>query len=111
MAHYAFINKNSIVVEVITGRNETEIVDGISDWEKHYEQFRKGLKCLRTSFNTSGNKHSQGGIPFRGNYAAEGFKYDSKLDAFIPPQCHEEAILNEETCLWTCQNEAHDVIS
>lgn len=108
MAHYAFLD-NNIVVEVITGRNEDEIIEGISDWETYYEQFRDGLKCLRTSFNTYRNQHSLGKTPFRGNYAAVGFSYDEELDAFIKPKCHDEAVLNETTCDWECTNAAHDV--
>ena len=73
MAHYAFIDKNNIVVEVIVGRNEDEIVDGISDWEKHYEEFRPGLKCIRTSYN--GN--------IRKNFAGVNFRYDPINDWFF----------------------------
>jgi hypothetical protein len=93
MAHYAFIDTNNTVTEVIVGRNENEVVDGISDWEKHYEEFRPGLTCKRTSYN--GN--------IRKNYASIGFTYDSVRDAFIPPKPiveGKEFSLNEETCLW-----------
>lgn len=90
MAHYAFIDENNLVVEVITGRNEDEVVDGISDWEKHYEEFRPGLKCIRTSYH--GN--------IRKNYAGIGFTYDLIRDAFIPPKVFPSWILNEETCNW-----------
>jgi hypothetical protein len=91
MAHYAFIDENNLVTEVIVGRNEDEVVDGISDWEKHYEQFRPGLKCIRTSYN--GN--------IRKNYAGIGYIYDSVRDAFIAPKPEQgEWILNEDTCQW-----------
>jgi len=90
MAHYAFIDTNNIVVEVITGRNEDEIVDGISDWEKHYNEFRPGLKCIRTSYNNN----------IRKNFARIGFTYDEILDAFIPPKQFNSWILNEDTCRW-----------
>ena len=92
MAHYAFIDENNIVTEVIVGRNEDEIVDGISDWEKHYEEFRPGLRCKRTSYN--GN--------IRKNYAGIGFTYDEGRDAFIPtkPFNFNSWILNEDTCKW-----------
>jgi hypothetical protein len=93
MAHYAFLDENNLVVEVIVGRNEDEIVNGISDWETHYEEFRSGLTCKRTSYN--GN--------IRKNYASIGFTYDSVRDAFIPPKPiveGKEFALNEETCLW-----------
>lgn len=75
MAHYAFLDENNIVTEVITGRNEDEVVDGISDWEAHYGEFR-GQTCKRTSYN--GN--------IRGVYAGIGFSYNEEEDIFIAPQ-------------------------
>lgn len=99
MAHYAFMDENNLVTEVIVGRNEDEIVDGISDWEAHYSSVR-GQVCLRTSYNTYGNVHLLGGTPFRGNYAGVGYTYDESLDAFIAAKPYESWILNENTCLW-----------
>ena len=96
MAHYAFINNDGIVVEVITGKDENE--DGL-DWEVHYAQLR-GMTCKRTSYNTSGNVHANGGQPFRKNYAGRGFTYDYVRDAFIPPQPFPSWSLDEDTCLW-----------
>jgi hypothetical protein len=75
MAHYAFLGENNIVTEVITGRNEDEVVDGISDWEKHYGDFR-GQKCVRTSYNNN----------IRKQYAGVGFTYNEESDVFIAPQ-------------------------
>ena len=89
MAHYAFLDDNNIVTEVIVGRNEDEVVDGISDWETYYGNIR-GQRCVRTSYN--GN--------IRKNYAGIGFRYDDSLDAFIPPQPFASWILNEETAQW-----------
>jgi hypothetical protein len=99
MGHYAFLDNNNFVVEVITGRNEDEIVNGISDWEKHYGDFR-GLTCKRTSYNTWANQHSDGGVPFRGNYAGIGFLYDSILDAFIPPTPFASWVIDKNTFQW-----------
>jgi hypothetical protein len=97
MAHYAFLDENNIVTEVITGRNETEVVDGITDWEKAYGDYR-GQKCVRTSYN--GN--------IRYNYAGIGYTYDPIDDAFIAPMpCdHPELTLNSQK-RWDCSNEAH----
>lgn len=105
MAHYAYIDSNNIVVDVIVGKDETQKIDGL-DPEVYYAQGTDYI-VKRTSYNTRGNKHDFGGIPFRKNYAGIGYTYDSTRDAFIPPQCHEEAILNEESCLWDCANEIH----
>lgn len=99
MAHYAFIDENNIVTEVIVGRDEDEIVDGISDWEAYYGSIR-GQVCLRTSYNTYGNAHLNDGEPLRKNYAGIGYTYDETLDAFIPPKPFESWVLNEDTCLW-----------
>lgn len=55
---------------------------------------------LRTSYNTIGGKHTQGGTPLRKNYAGIGYDYDATRDAFIPPQPFTSWVLNEDTCLW-----------
>jgi hypothetical protein len=89
MAHYAFLDNNNIVTEVIVGRNEDEVVDGISDWEAHYGEFR-GQPCKRTSYN--------GNIRF--NYAGIGYTYDAVRDAFIPPKHFASWIIDEDTCQW-----------
>jgi hypothetical protein len=96
MAHYAFLNEHNIVTEVIVGKNENE--EGI-DWEKRYEEIR-GQKCLRTSYNTHSGVHSEGGTPFRKNYAGIGYTYDTLRDAFIPPKSFNSWIFNEEKCNW-----------
>ena len=96
MAHYAFLNENNIVIEVIVGKDEGE--EGIN-WEEHYGNFRNQT-CKRTSYNTRGGIHLSGGIPFRKNYAGIGYSYNSFRDAFIPPKPHNSWSLNEETCLW-----------
>lgn len=88
MAHYAFLNEQNIVTEVIVGIDETELIEG-KDPEAWYAEFR-GLVCKRTSYN--GN--------IRKNYAGIGFTYDSERDAFIPPKPYESWLLDEETCLW-----------
>jgi hypothetical protein len=96
MAHYAFLNTNNIVTEVIVGIDEG--VDG-TDWEQHYGAFRSQV-CKRTSYNTYGGVHSGGGTPYRMNYAGIGYSYDEARDAFIPPQPYASWVLNEEICLW-----------
>lgn len=95
MAHYAFLDENNIVTEVIVGKHENE--DGV-DWEQFYGDFR-GQVCKRTSYNTLGNQHPEG-TPYRKNYAAIGYTYDPNRDAFIPPKPYNSWTLNEETCLW-----------
>jgi hypothetical protein len=91
MAHYAFLDENNIVTEVITGKDENELLEGL-DTETWYGNFRN-QSCKRTSYN--GN--------IRKNYAGMGYTYDSVRDAFIPPKPiieGKEFALNEDTCLW-----------
>ena len=99
MAHYAFLDENNIVTEVIVGRDEDEVVDGISDWEAYYGEFR-GQTCKRTSYNTQAGQHSSDGVPFRKNYAGIGHTFDADRDAFIPPKPFDSWLLNEDTCVW-----------
>ena len=100
MAHYAFLDENNIVTEVIVGKEEGE--DGV-DWEMRYTAMR-GRVCKRTSYNTQGGAHLYGGVPFRKNYAGIGYIYDEERDAFIPPQPDPSWILDEETCSWIDPN-------
>ena len=92
MAHYAFLNENNIVTEVIVGIDETELIEGKSteDW---YGEFR-GQKCIRTSYNAK----------IRYNYASVGFLYDPIDDAFIAPmpECGHEAVLLNDLKRWEC---------
>jgi hypothetical protein len=96
MAHYAFLDENNTVTEVIVGKDEGE--ESV-DWEVHYNNFR-GQTCKRTSYNTYGGVHSNGGTPFRKNYAGIGHTYDAERDAFIPPKPFPSWTLNEDTCRW-----------
>ena len=99
MAHYALLDANNIVQRVITGRDENDVIAGVSDWEAHYAEVT-GLRCLRTSYNTIAGTHRDGGQPFRGNMAAKGYTYDESLDAFIAPQPYASWILDETTFTW-----------
>jgi len=88
MAHYAFLDNNNIVTEVIVGIDETQTIEGL-DTETWYGNFR-GQVCKRTSYN--GN--------IRYNYAGIGCKYDEVRDAFIPPKPFNSWLLDENTCHW-----------
>ena len=85
MAHYAFLDSNNVVTQVITGRDENDTTNGITDWEEWYGNYR-GQVCKRTSYNTIRGVHILGGVPFRKNYAAIGMVYDEARDAFMEPQ-------------------------
>lgn len=96
MAHYAFLDETNVVTEVIVGKDETELIDGLTP-EEWYGNYR-GQTCVRTSYN--GN--------IRYNYAGIGYTYDPIDDAFIPPiPCdHAELTLTAQK-RWECANEAH----
>jgi hypothetical protein len=99
MAHYAFLDDDNIVTEVIVGRDENDLVESVTSWEEYYGAIR-GQKCVRTSYNTHGGQHSGDGEAFRGNYAGIGHTYDEDLDAFIPPAPFPSWVLNEDTFTW-----------
>lgn len=121
MAHYAFLDSNNVVTEVIPGKNEGE--DNV-DWEQWYGDFR-GQVCKRTSYNTIANTHTNGGTPFRGNYAGIGYTYREDIDAFVPPQPFPSWTLNanvawqppvpypldENIYSWNETNQAWEVVS
>jgi hypothetical protein len=97
MAHYAFLDENNIVTEVITGRDEWEEVDGITDWEQAYSEVR-GQVCKRTSYSGS----------IRFNYAGVGYTYDPIDDAFIAPvPCDHLELLLNDVKRWECDNDEH----
>lgn len=96
MAHYAYLDDNSLVTQVIVGKDEGE--DGV-DWEQYYG-------AVRTSYNTHGGQHANGGTPFRYNYAGIGYTFSDGPEwaaqggAFIPPQPFPSWTLNPDTALW-----------
>jgi hypothetical protein len=105
MAHYAFLDENNIVTEVIVGIDETELIEGL-DPETWYANFR-GQKCKRTSYNAIAGKRRNpqtneltDKIGYRKNYASIGYFYDDNLDAFISPKPFPSWNLDEEICQW-----------
>ena len=95
MAHFAQIDNEGTVTRVIVVADEHE-----ADGEQWCADFLGGT-WKQTSYNTRGGEHSEGGEAFRKNFAGTGFKYDSDLDAFIPPKPPFESwVLNETICQW-----------
>jgi hypothetical protein len=96
MAHYAFLDDNNIVTDVIIGVDEAETIEGL-DPETWYGNY-KGQVCKRTSYNNN----------IRFNYAGIGFTYDPIDDAFIAPMpcSHDELLLNNLK-RWECSNDEH----
>ena len=106
MSHWAEIDSENKVVRVLVGDNNDPNQDEGYQWLIN----NLGGTWVKTSYNTQGGVHLLGGVPLRKNYAGIGFTYDKQRDAFIPPKCHDEAVLAETTCLWDCDNEAHTTI-
>jgi hypothetical protein len=100
MAHYAQLDENNVVTQVIVVANEHAAT------EEAGLEFIASLNLQgiwkQTSYNTFANKHALGGTPFRKNYAGIGYVYDETKDAFIPPKPVEfpSFVLDEETCVW-----------
>lgn len=92
MAHYAFLDENNIVTEVITGVDENELIEGKSP-EEWYGELRNQV-CKRTSYNGK----------IRYNYAGIGYTYDPIDDAFIAPirECGHESLLLNAAKRWEC---------
>lgn len=89
MAHYAFLDENNVVTEVIVGQDEDNTFYNIFDWEEYYSEVR-GQKCKRTSYN--GN--------IRKNFAGIGYTYIEEIDAFVPPKPFNSWVLDEEKAVW-----------
>jgi hypothetical protein len=90
MAHFAQIDANNIVTQVLV--IEQDVVNtGL---------FGEPSSFVQTSYNTHGGVHTLGGTPLRKNYAGIGYTYDASRDAFIPPKPYNSWVLNETTCLW-----------
>ena len=99
MAHYAFLDENNVVTEVITGIDETELIEDL-DTETWYANHR-GQTCKRTSYNGK----------IRGNYAGIGMTYLLLEDIFMSEKCHDEAVLDSKNAKWVCENIDHEAIS
>ena len=107
MAHYAQLDSKNRVVFVFVGRDENDLVDGVTDWETYYAP--EGYTVKQTSYNTRAGVHydpetnqpsTDQTKAFRGNYATVGMFYNEDRDAFIPPKPFDSWVLDEATCLW-----------
>lgn len=96
MAHYAYIDNNNLVVAVIVGKDEAELIDGLNT-ETYYAQGTP-YTVKRTSYNSK----------IRGNYASVGMTYLPLEDIFIGVKCHDEAVLNAKSAKWNCTNADHN---
>ncbi len=96
MAHFAEIDENGIVLRVLVVDNAQES----NGQDFLANTLGLGGTWVKTSYNTVGGVHTNGGTPLRKNYAGIGYTYDSDRDAFIPPKPFASWTLNEDSCLW-----------
>ena len=94
MSNFAEIDSNNIVVRVLVGDNNDPAGDEGYKWLID----NLGGNWVKTSYNSK----------IRANYAGVGFSYLADLDIFIPPKCHEEAVLDDILAKWLCHNPDHD---
>jgi hypothetical protein len=102
MAHFAQLDDNNVVTQVIVISNDDMLVDGVPS-EAQGIAFCNALipgKWVQTSYNTIAGVHVNGGTPLRKNFAAIGDIYNEELDAFVKPNPNGSYQLNEETGLW-----------
>jgi hypothetical protein len=92
MSHWAEIDNNNKVLRVLVGDNNDPAGDEGYQWLID----NLGGTWIKTSYNRN----------IRFNYAGIGYTYDEVRDGFIPPKCHDEAVVNNK-CLWDCTNADH----
>ena len=100
MAHFAKLDENNIVTEIIVVSNDvaTDEITGVNFLKNLFKEPNAVWK--QTSYNTKAGVHLLGGTPLRKNYAVIGHSYDANRDAFIPPKPYNSWILNETSCVW-----------
>ena len=99
MAHFAKLNEDNVVVQVIVVSN-SDAPDEAKGQAFLQNLYKNTVTYKQTSYNTIAGEHKLGGTPFRKNYAAIGYTYDSTKDAFIPPKPYNSWTLDENTCQW-----------
>jgi hypothetical protein len=95
MAHFAQLDENNIVINIIVVHNN-ELLD-----EHGVEQESKGIDFCKNTFGSEIKwKQTSWNARFRKNYACSGGTYDETLDAFISPKPYLSWTLNTDTCKW-----------
>ena len=104
MAHYAKLGINSKVIAVhVVSDNDCLNASGVEDEEvgrQFLERIHNWPLWKKTSYNTSGGQHKNGGTPFRGNYAGIGMTYDEDNDIFISKKPYASWLLDVPSASW-----------
>jgi hypothetical protein len=98
MAHYAYLDENNVVVNVINGKDEDELIDGLEP--EIYYALNTPYTVKRTSYNTYGGVHygDDGSPAFRKNYAGIGYIFDGI--GFFAPKPYPSWHFDSETYFW-----------
>lgn len=96
MAHFAEVNSDNVVTRVLVVPDEQE--------HRGHDYLATDLKLGGTWIQTSYNGK------IRLNFAGIGYTYNAELDAFVPPKCHDVAVLVPELAQWTCEDPSHVII-
>ena len=95
MAHFAKLDENNIVTQVIVVANEdTTDTNGV-EVEEIGVAFCKKLLGAETNWKQTSYNNN-----FRVRYAGIGYSYNETLNAFIPPSPFPSWVLVEETADW-----------
>ena len=104
MAHYAKLGANNKVIAVhVVADSDCQNADGIEDEEvgrQFLERIHSWPLWKKTSYNTQGGQHKNGGTPLRGNYAGIGMNYDEDNDIFIGKKPYTSWVLNVAEARW-----------
>ena len=104
MAHYAKLGTNNKVLAVhVVSDNDCLNASGVEDEEvgrQFLEKIHNWPLWKKTSYNTSGGQHKNGGTPFRGNYAGIGMTYDEDNDIFISKKPYASWVLDVPSASW-----------
>lgn len=106
MAHFAKIDENNFVINVVT-LNDSDMLDSENNPSEtvgqNYLQTHNNWPSnlwIQTSYNTKEGKHLLGGTPFRGNYAVVGGTWDSVNNIFLPEKPYSSWVKNTTEARW-----------
>jgi hypothetical protein len=88
MAHFAQLDENNVVTQVIVVNNNELLVDGV-------ESEDKGIAFCQSLFGGNWKQTSYNGT-IRKNYAGIGYTYDVANDWFYAPQPYPSWILDAD---------------
>ena len=93
MAHFAQLDANNVVTQVIVvGNSDTADANGV-------EKEHIGAAFCEKLFGGNWKQTSYNGS-IRKNYAGIGYTYNADIDAFVPPKPYASWVLDNDTAQW-----------